>query len=84
MEPKWFDSPELRLLTESDLRQGMALGLYSGWQLTLESAAKLAGMNEPQFEMLLRKRCIPRHYIRTEIAEGSAHMPSGKTDKAKT
>lgn len=81
MNAKWVECPLLSAIPEEDLRQAMALGLYSGWQLSLDSAASLAGLDVMEFETLLRKRCIPRHYIRTELTSPT-HLPVTPQKKA--
>lgn len=49
-------------LTEKELKQEIALMLFSKDKLTLAQAAKLAEMNRLTFQHLLASRKIPIHY----------------------
>ena len=49
-------------LSENELKQEIALMLFSKDKLTLAQAAKLAGMDRLSFHHLLASRKIPLHY----------------------
>ena len=49
-------------LSENELKQEIALMLFSKDKLTLAQAAELAGMDRLSFHHLLASRKIPLHY----------------------
>ncbi len=49
-------------LSESELKQEIAVMLFEKDKLTLGQSACLAGMNRLQFQHLLASRAIPVHY----------------------
>ncbi len=54
---------------EKELRQELALALYERGALALGKARLLAGMTRWEFEELLGRRRIVRHYTTTDLAE---------------
>ena len=54
-------------LTENELKQEIALMLFSRDKLTLSQAAKLANMDRLAFHHLLASRKIPLHYSVTDL-----------------
>jgi len=53
--------PEIRI-SESELRQELAISLYAGRKVTIVQAADIAGVGFFDFQGLLRERQIPQHY----------------------
>jgi predicted HTH domain antitoxin len=58
-------------LTESELRQELAIALFRGERLTLAQAAKLAEQTQPEFQGILTSRRIP---IRRNSASGELSL----------
>ena len=58
-------------MTETELRQEIAVLLFQRERITLARAAQLAGMNQLQFQHLLASRQIPVHY---DVAEFEADL----------
>lgn len=56
------DQDALRDLSEAELKQELAVGLYAATKLTLVQAADLAGVGFFEFQKLLRDRRVPQHY----------------------
>ncbi len=54
---------------EKELRQELALALYERGVLALGKARLLAGMTRWEFEELLGRRRIVRHYTTADLAE---------------
>lgn len=53
--------PDIKM-TESELKQELALSLYAARKVTLIQAADIAGVGFFEFQGLLRDRKIPQHY----------------------
>jgi len=49
-------------MTESELKQELALTLFQRERLTLAQASRLAGLDQLAFQAMLAKRAIPIHY----------------------
>ncbi|MGE0884984.1 MAG: UPF0175 family protein [Blastocatellales bacterium] len=49
-------------LTETEVRQELAVALFQREKLTMGQASHLAGMSQWQFQQLLGSRGIPIHY----------------------
>ena len=64
-------------LTEREVREGLAVGLYANGKLTMKEASELAGVSPADFEFLLRKQSVPRHYTRTDFPDLHPHNPLG-------
>lgn len=58
---------------EEELRKELALALYARGALSLGVARRLARMTRRDFEDLLGKRKIPRHYTEDDLAEDLAY-----------
>jgi predicted HTH domain antitoxin len=54
---------------EPELRKELALALYQRGALSLGKARSLAQMTRWEFEDLLKRRQIPRHYTATDLEE---------------
>jgi predicted HTH domain antitoxin len=54
--------PENLQMTECELKQELALSLYSARKITLIQAADIAGVGFFDFQGWLRDRKIPQHY----------------------
>ena len=59
--------PALRQMTEAELKQELALSLYSARRITLVQAADLGMMGLFDFQALLRDRHIPQHYDENDL-----------------
>ncbi len=57
-----IDLPDHLQLTESDLRQELAIALFQQERITLGSASQLAGMHQIEFQRLIASRGINVHY----------------------
>jgi predicted HTH domain antitoxin len=55
-------------LGEKEIKQELALTLYSRRSLTLIQAADLADTGFFEFQQLLRERSIPQHYSLEDLA----------------
>ena len=62
---------------EEKLRKELALALYRRRVLSLGKARKLARMTRWEFEELLGKRRIPRHYTEEDLQEDISYAKSG-------
>jgi predicted HTH domain antitoxin len=56
------DIPVLQKMTESELKQELALSLYVARRVTIVQAAHIAALNLFDFQGLLRERQISQHY----------------------
>jgi predicted HTH domain antitoxin len=56
-------------MSETELRQEIAVLLFQKEKLTLGQASRLAGMGQMQFQHLLASRQIPLHYDVAEFEE---------------
>ncbi len=54
-------------MTETDIKRELAIALFQQAKLTLGSAAALASMPQPEFQMLLGSRVIAPHYDMEEF-----------------
>jgi predicted HTH domain antitoxin len=66
--------PEIKM-TESELKQELALSLYAGSKVTLIQAADIAGVGFFEFQGLLKNRRIPQHYDVQDLADDLRHFP---------
>ena len=62
---------------EDELHKELALALYQRGMLSSGKAAALSGMTRQQFEDLLIKRRIMRHYGEVELEEDLEYVRSG-------
>jgi predicted HTH domain antitoxin len=62
---------------EDELHKELALALYKRGMLSSGKAAALSGMTRQQFEDLLSKRKIMRHYGKEELEEDLEYARSG-------
>lgn len=62
---------------EDELHKELALALYPRGMLSSGKAAALSGMTRQQFEDLLSKRRIMRHYGEVELEEDLEYACSG-------
>jgi predicted HTH domain antitoxin len=58
--------PEIKM-TESELKQELALSLYAARKVTLVQAVDIAGVGLFEFQGWLRDRQIPQHYDQREL-----------------
>lgn len=58
---------------EAELAKELAVSLYARGVLSLGKARRLAGMTLWEFEDLLGKRQVPRHYGQDDLAEDLAY-----------
>jgi predicted HTH domain antitoxin len=58
--------PEIKM-TESELKQELALSLYAARKVTIVQAADIVGVGLFDFQALLRHRQIPQHYDEREL-----------------
>ena len=56
-------------VTESELKQELALALFQQERLTLAQASRLAGIDQLAFQALMAERRIPIHYGVEEFRE---------------
>ncbi len=56
-------------MSETELRQEIAVLLFQKEKLTLGQASQLAGLSQWQFQQLLASRRIPVHYDVAEFEE---------------
>lgn len=56
-------------MSETELRQEIAVLLFQKEKFTLGQASQLAGMNQLHFQHLLASRKIPIHYDVTEFEQ---------------
>lgn len=63
-------------ITESELRQEIAVMLFEKDKLTLAQASRLADMDRLQFQHLLASRGIPVHYGVEEFEQDLATLRS--------
>jgi predicted HTH domain antitoxin len=56
-------------ITETELKQELALTLFQQERLTLGQASRLAGLDQLEFQALLADRQIPIHYGIEEFRE---------------
>jgi predicted HTH domain antitoxin len=63
---------------EAELRKELALALYQRGVLPLGKARVLAGMKRREFEELLGRRQIPRHYGLEEVEEDIRYARRGR------
>ncbi|MBV9389176.1 MAG: UPF0175 family protein [Chroococcidiopsidaceae cyanobacterium CP_BM_ER_R8_30] len=61
-------------MTETELKQEIALMLFHKEKLTLAQASRLAGMPRIQFQHLLASRQIPIHYDIAELESDIATL----------
>jgi predicted HTH domain antitoxin len=59
--------PALQKMTETELKQELALSLYAARRITLVQAADLGTMSFFDFQALLRDRRIPQHYDENDL-----------------
>jgi predicted HTH domain antitoxin len=59
--------PALQKMTEAELKQELALSLYTGRRITLIQAADVATMSFFDFQALLRDRRISQHYDENDL-----------------
>ena len=59
--------PALKKMTESELKQELALSLYSARRITLIQAADLSMISLFEFQALLRDRHIPQPYDENDL-----------------
>jgi predicted HTH domain antitoxin len=59
--------PALQKMTESEVRQELALSLYGARRVTIVQAAAIAMLNLFDFQGLLRDRQIPQHYDESDF-----------------
>lgn len=65
-------------LTESELREELAIALYASGRLSFGQARRLAGLDWVRFRHLLAERNIPAHYDREDLEADMAaleHFP---------
>jgi len=63
-------------MSESELKQEVALTLFQQERLTLAQASRLAEMTQLKFQALLADRQIPIHYGIEEFHEEFRNLPS--------
>ncbi|RLC13690.1 MAG: UPF0175 family protein [Deltaproteobacteria bacterium] len=63
---------------KNELRKELALALYRRSLLSLGKARVLAGMNRWEFEELLGRRRVIRHYTETDLREDLQYGLGGK------
>ena len=61
---------------EGELRKELALALYQRGALSSGKASPLAGMTRWEFEDLLGKRHVPRHYTEKDLKEDLVMDPN--------
>jgi predicted HTH domain antitoxin len=61
-------------MTETELRQEMAVHLYAQGRLSIGKARELAAMSLWQFRQLLASRQIPVHYDEADLADEVATL----------
>ena len=59
--------PALQNMTEAELKQEFAVGLYAARRVTLVQAADIAALSLFDFQFLLRDRRIPQHYDESDL-----------------
>lgn len=59
--------PALKHMTEAEVKQELALSLYSARRITLVQAADLGMMSLFEFQALLRDRHISQHYDENDL-----------------
>ena len=59
--------PALQQMTEAEVKQELALALYTARRITLAQAADLGMLNLFEFQGLLRDRRIPQHYDESDF-----------------
>lgn len=59
--------PALQNMTETELKQELALALYAARRVTLVQAADVAGVGLFEFQALLRDRRIAQHYDESDL-----------------
>ena len=64
-------------LTETEVRQELAVALFQKEKLTLGQASRSAGMSQWQFQHLLANRQIPVHYDVGELETDMQTVNSG-------
>ena len=62
-------------MSESELRQEIAVTLFQQERLTLAQASRLAEMTQLKFQALLADRKIPIHYGIEEFREDLRNLP---------
>jgi predicted HTH domain antitoxin len=62
-------------MSESELRQEIAVTLFQQERLTLAQASRLAEMTQLKFQALLADRRIPIHYGIEEFREDLRNLP---------
>ncbi len=55
-------------ITESELRQELAVMLFQRHKLTMAQASRLSELSQLQFQHVLASRQIPWHYDETDLA----------------
>jgi len=66
--------PEIKM-TESELKQELALSLYAARKVTLIQAADIAGVGFFEFQGWLKNRQISQHYGVQDLADDLRHFP---------
>ncbi|HWD93968.1 MAG TPA: UPF0175 family protein [Verrucomicrobiae bacterium] len=61
--------PALQKMTETELKQELAMSLYASRRITLIQAADLATTNFFDFQALLRDRHISQHYDEDDLGK---------------
>ncbi|GAP99269.1 UPF0175 family protein [Leptolyngbya sp. NIES-2104] len=69
-----IDLPDNLSLTESDLRQEVAIALFQQDRVSLGSASKIAGMHVMDFQKLISDRGICIHYDVEEFQQDVQHL----------
>lgn len=62
-------------MTESELKQELALSLYAARKVTLIQAADIAGVGFFEFQGWLKNRQISQHYGVQDLADDLRHFP---------
>jgi len=69
--------PELKM-SESEVKQELALSLYAARKVTLIQAADVAGVGFFEFQGWLRDREIPQHYGIEDLEQDLRNFPRSK------
>jgi predicted HTH domain antitoxin len=62
-------------MAKLELKEELALSLYSARKVTLIQAADIAGIGFFEFQGLLRERKVPQHYDTTDLEEDLHSFP---------
>ena len=57
------------MLSPSEARLDLAIGMYSSGRVTMGTAAEAAGLSIPEFQRELGRRHIPVHYTAEDLAQ---------------